>query len=152
MKLSLAFPVLLLFLSLTAAWPAPDQKEPTVTKEVALKAITLFREQPHTEAGRGAAALILRFAEESPDVKVTLEHSQMEWFGPKEDLKNYSILLVAYVAGSLRSQLDSGKKEHDGPASAKQVVETYKKLKQIDPKLGIEPIEKMLAESEHKSK
>ena len=144
--------LILCMLFSVAAWSAPETPEPPVPKEAALHAIVVFREQPQTETGRGAAALIVRFAEESPAVKVSIDKTQTEWFGPKEDLKNYSILLVAYIAGSVRSQLESGRTEHDVSASTQQLLETYQKLKQNDPHLRIEPVEKKLAEIGLKSK
>lgn len=122
------------------AQPAPQ----TITKEIARKAIVLFRQEPVSERGKGAASLLIHFARESPDVEVTMSSSALPWLVTKRPSEYSSTLLVAYIAGSVRSQLDSGATKNDPVAGAEQVIETYHLLQKTDPTFKMEEVEKLI--------
>ena len=134
---------LALFPAVAVAAPAQPLKPP-VTKDMARKAIALFREEPASEAGRGAASIILRFAEESPDVEVVIAPPFLPWFADKPAMKHGDTLMAAYLAGTILSQLDSGAAKFDPVAGAEQVIETYEKLKKAKPDLRIPSVETLI--------
>ena len=121
-----------------------QQSDDKVTKEVALKSIATFREDPESERAHVAAAIIVRFARESPDVEVTAGKRYLPWMDTQPIPKASSILLAAYIAGSVRSQLESGQAKNDPLAGEEQVIETYRKLQQTNPDLRIEAVEKLI--------
>lgn len=135
---------ILLLLALSAFSVLALDEDKPITKEIALKAIALFRADPSSDDGRAAGAIIFRFVEASPDVNVKISKAILPWLGSNRGSKQESMLLVAYVAGSTQSQLLSGKKEDDKLAGLLLVNETYLKLQQEEPNLHIEAIEKLI--------
>jgi hypothetical protein len=138
MRLYLA--ALALFLSLLVGAPAQSPKSP-ITKDNVRQAIALFREDPTSERGRGAASIIVHFAEESADVEVVISPSVLPWLGSKPTPKYSDTLLAAYLAGTVRSQLESGVTKSDPVAGVEQVIETYLKLKKTEPNLRVPVVE-----------
>jgi len=137
-------PALLLVAVLGFGVFASSAAEP-VSKEFVRQAITVFRAEPHSEKGRAAAALILRFAEESPDVEVVVSPKTLPWMGSDLSPEYGAKMLVAYAAGSIRSQLDRKVTKDDDKAGMAQVVETYLFLQKKDPELRIPVIEAIIA-------
>jgi hypothetical protein len=118
--------------------------EPVITKEVALKAIAIFRDDPLSEDGRGAAALIVMFVDKNHDVLVELSKKAFPVFdAPGVSQKETSLLLAAFAAGNVDSQLLRGVKKDDPYAGDLQLIQTYRQLQTKNPKLKITAIEKM---------
>jgi hypothetical protein len=133
---------LLAFCAATLSMAAPA--EPVITKEVALKAIGLFREDPLSEDGRAAAAILVMFVDRNHDVVVALSKKAFPVFGaPGVSQKETSLLLAGFVAGNLDSQLLRGVKKDDAYAGDLQLIETYRQLQTKNRKLKIPAIEKM---------
>jgi hypothetical protein len=134
--------LLLLALSICSTFAAEEEKP--ITKDIALKAIALFRANPGSEDGRGAAAIIFRFAEASPDVTITLSKDLLPWVGTNPGSKYESLLLAAYIAGSTQAQLLNAKSGDDKLAGTLLLNEIYLKLQQDEPNLHIDTIEKSI--------
>ena len=136
-----AVPLIALFAArISVAAPA----DPVITKEVALKAITLFRDDPLSEDGRAAAAIIIMFADKSHDVLLGLSKKVFPVFGaPGVSQRETSLLLAAFAAGNVDSQLLRGVKKDDAYAGDLQLIQTYRQLQKKNPKLKIPAIEKM---------
>jgi len=133
-----------LFASIALTVSTAASADPVITKEVALKAIGFFRDDPLSEDGRGAAAIIVLFVEKSPDVVVDLNRKAFPVFGaPGVSQKDTSLLLAAFAAGNLDSQLLRGVKKDDPYAGDLQMIQTYRQLQRKNPKLKIPAIEKM---------
>lgn len=132
----------ILFLALTVSEATPS--EPVITKEVALKAIAIFRNDPTSEDGRAAAALIVIFVDKNHDVMVSLTKKAFPVFqargvSPKET----SLLLAAFAAGNVDSQILRGVRKDDAYAGDLQLIQTYRQLQQKNRKLKIPAIEEM---------
>ena len=97
------------------------------------------------------ASVILRFAEESPDVEVEISPQALPWLNVKPSPEHSAILLTAYMAGTIRSQLERGVTKNDSLAGAEQVIETYQQLKKIEPGLRIAEV-KTLIDVKHRGK
>jgi hypothetical protein len=134
--------LLLLALSVCSTFALDDDKP--ITKEIALKAIALFRADPGSDDARAAGAIIFRFVDASPDVTVKISKDVVPWLGTNKGSKYESMLLVAYIAGSAQAQLQNGKAGDDKLAGTLLVNETYLKLQQSEPNLHIEAIEKLI--------
>jgi hypothetical protein len=135
---------ILLLLALSVCSTFALEEEKPITKEIALKAIALFRANPGSDEALAAGSIILHFAEASPEVKITISKDTLPWLGENRGTKYESALLIAYVAGSAGSQLLSGKAKDDQLAGTMLVNETYLKLQQREPNLHIEAIEKLI--------
>jgi hypothetical protein len=128
--------------ALTVSTAAPADL--VITKEVALKAIGLFREDPLSEDGRGAAAIIVTFVDKSHDVVVGLSKKVFPVFdAPGVSKKETNALIAAFIAGNLDSQLLRGVKKDDPYAGDLQMIQTYRQVQQKNPKLKIPALEKM---------
>lgn len=118
--------------------------EPVITKEVALKAIAIFRDDPLSEDGRAAASIIVIFIEKNHDVIVTLSPKVFPVFRAKGvSQQETSLLLAAFGAGNLDSQLLRGVKKDDAYAGDLQLIQTYRQLQRKNRKLNIPALEKL---------
>src|SRR5688572_13388333 len=138
------WPALPLIALLSATAPVATAADPVISKEVALQAITLLRNDPLSEDGRAAAALILAFVDKSKEVVVALNKKVFPVFdAPGVSQKEKSLLLAAFAAGNADSQLLRGVKRDDPYAGDLQLIETYRQLQKKNRKLRIPGIEKM---------
>ncbi len=121
------------------------QGKGAVSKEDARRAIAIFRRDPLNSQGEMTRPIILKFAEDSPDVEISLSDKRLSWVGNKAVPEETSqLLVVAYVAGDVQSQLDSGKTKDDPVAAAEQVITTYGQLKRANPELRVREVEELI--------
>jgi hypothetical protein len=138
------WPVLPLIAFVAATVSTAIAADPVISKEVALKAITLLRNDPLSEDGQAAAALIFMFVEKSKEVVVALNKKVFPVFDdPGVSQKEKSLLLAAFAAGNADSQLLRGVKKDDPHAGGLQLIQTYRQLQNKNRKLRIPGIEKM---------
>jgi hypothetical protein len=118
--------------------------KPAVTKELALKAITVFREDPTSDLGQAARSVIVSFSHDSPDViiKFTPKNYPISQIKPVSEEERLT-LLAAFIAGNTDSQLLRGSKKDDAYAGDLQLIQTYRQLQKRNPKLRIQAIEKL---------
>ena len=122
-----------------------QQGKGTVSKEDARRAIAIFRRDPLNSQGEMTRPIILKFAEDSPDVEISLSDKRLSWVGNKSVPEETSqVLVVAYVAGDIQSQLDSGKTKDNPVAAAEQVIATYGQLKRANPDLRVREVEELV--------
>ena len=122
----------LLLLNLASAFAAQSTLPP-VTKHGVRNAIAVFRAQPTTQFGHVAAAMIFHFAETSPDTQVVISDKFTPWTAHKPYPKHTDELAIAYLAGTIRSQLEHGTRKNDPVAGAEQIIETYQQLRKAEP-------------------
>jgi hypothetical protein len=138
------------FLGFGAGVIASTNEVAKITKEEAVKAIVEFRKNPLTEEGRFAAGRIISFAEQSDDVSIHIAQPLVPWLHDGTDEKYRSLLLGAYIAGNVKSQLDHGIQRDDPHAGMLVVFEVYHQMKEADKKCRIPEIEEfMKLETEH---
>jgi hypothetical protein len=90
---------------------------------------------------------MIGFATESDDVSVMVsEKTGVVWMKDKVAAKNdlRPLLLCAYIAGNVKSQLAKGKKENDAAAGIKASIQVYGILKKSDPEFKLESMEKLI--------
>jgi hypothetical protein len=115
-----------------------------ITKEIALKAIVIFRDDPLSKEGRAAAALIVTFIDKNHDVVVELNKKAFPVFdAPGVSQDERALLLAAFAAGNADSQLLRGVRKDDSYAGDLQLIQTYRQLQRNNVKLKIPSIEKM---------
>ena len=115
----------------------------TVSRDEVLKAISVFQTDPSSRQGSDAAETILAFAKTSDAVRISLSHAVVPWLkkGDSPDADTRNMLLTAYVAGNIISQLKSGKAHDDVYAGWQQVLTTYAQLLVINPAAKISEVE-----------
>ena len=122
------------------------EPEPVITKEMALKAAVLFRNaDPFSEDARGYAGVLVQFTEKSPDVMVKISPKTLPIFEDKNlSVQVRAILIGAFMAGNVDSQLLRGRKQSDSYAGDLQLIETYRLMQKKKPHLVIPGIEKLI--------
>ena len=143
--MSSRFPILVLLLLGFMIGPVTAEPEPVITKEMALRAITLFRSaDPLSEEALGFAAIIVRFVDKNHDVLVKLSPKVFPVFGAKGvSQRETTILLAAFSAGNIDSQILHGIRKDDPYSGDLQLIQTYRQLQKHNRKLKIEGIEKL---------
>ena len=122
----------------------------SIDRDTVRKAIIIFRRTPANQQGSMVRPIILRFARESPDVEVVVSPKVMPWIGDsKAHVQARAVLLTAYVAGNVRSQLDQRKTKDDPMAGTEQVIDTYRQLQLTEPRLRIMEVEKLIELQRH---
>ncbi len=117
----------------------------SIDKDTVRKAITIFRRTPSNQQGSMVRPIILRFAQESPDVEIVVSQKFLPWIGVNKVREEAgAVLLTAYVAGNVQSQLDKNKTKDDPVAGTEQVIATYRQLQQTQPRLRITEVEKLI--------
>jgi len=120
----------------------------TASGEIAEKdvraAIREFLETPWTGRPSQSRRTIHTFAGQSKEVLVITCDTTFSWFG---DLGQpyRGVLFDAYVAGNVRSQLDSGIKGDDPYSGLIQVFRVYRHLRAESPDYRVPELEKLLA-------
>ena len=119
--------------------------ETKISRETALDAIMTFRADPFSGWNRGAAGIIFKFVEKSPDVVVNITRKALPFLGDKSvNHSDECLLLAAFVAGNVDSQLLKKRKKDDSYAGDLQVIATYRQMQQKNPKLRIASVEKLI--------
>jgi len=118
---------------------ADDARRAAARKEV-LDAIKAFREDPLSKEGLAAGRTIIVFAEASDDVMVTIGLHTCPWLREKE-YKHGTTLLVAYVAGNVRVQLQKAVARNHTYEGVLQVIETYGQLRAKKATEPVKPVE-----------
>jgi hypothetical protein len=140
-------------LSLLLAPPAAIVLEPQAPDDEArIRAqIELFLADPTSETGSDAASAIAVYVNESKAVDVQISTKVCVWVlsGAEQDTKEK--LLAAFMAGNVRSQLDTGTKRDDSYSGIVQALRVYRALKAQNPSLkeaGMERFATMQAKGE----
>jgi hypothetical protein len=134
---------LLLLAALLAGAERGHAEDKAVSKESALKAIEVFEGDPSSPEGRTASATLMAFAQKSDAVKIYLSRDVVPWTKDRDaaDADTRDMLLVAYVAGNIHSQLTTGKAEDDPYSGWQQVFNTYEQLQMINPTVKVKEVE-----------
>jgi hypothetical protein len=126
----------------------------TPSKQEVLDAIGIMEKGVSTPGAMAAAKSIVIYAQVSDDVMVDIGEEQLPWVAEKWDMDEarfkscQSLLMAAFVAGNIKSQLKSQKAEDDTYSGWLFAIDTYRRLKARDSfrSPAIEALSKMQAE------
>jgi len=105
------------------------------SKQEVLDAITVMEKNISGPEAPGAAKTIVVFAQLSDDVMVDIGEEELPWLSEKWNLGKdqeqtcQSLLMAAFVAGDVKSQLKREKAEDDTYSGWLFTIETYHRLK-----------------------
>jgi hypothetical protein len=119
---------------------------PKNSKEMVLRAIIVFRNQPFEEQARAAAAVIFEFGETSPEVMVKISSKVVPFFKTKATKlsdEQRGILLTAFMAGIIDEQLLRNHKQDEPVAGILQMLATYRQMQTRWQNLRVPEIEKL---------
>src|SRR3990172_12924897 len=112
-----------------------------ITAESALRAIKIFEDDPLSEQAKEAISTVIRFAETSDVVTITIASKYIPWIDDGKEYKNSHILLGAYIAGNLKAQLERRIKRNQPYDGILQVISAYKQLSKANAIEKIDAIE-----------
>jgi hypothetical protein len=107
----------------------------TPSKAEVLSAITVMEKSVTGPEAPNAAKTIVVYAQLSDDVMVDIGQEQLPWLsekwelGPDKVQTCQSLLMAAFVAGNIKSQLKAEKAEDDTYAGWIFTIDTYRRLK-----------------------
>jgi hypothetical protein len=126
---------LLLGLLIMLAGTGAARADKHVSKADALAAIGVFSKDPSSKEGFAAGATLLAYTKSSDSVHVYLSKDALPWLKDKnaDDSDTRDMLVTAYLAGNVRSQILKGNSYDDPYSGWQQVFLTYAQLKAINP-------------------
>ena len=105
------------------------------SKQDVLTAISVLEKNITSPEATEAAKTVVIYAQQSDDVMVDIGEDQLPWIGEKWGLDrtreqaNQSLLLAAFVAGNIRSQIKNDKVEDDTYSGWIFAIDAYKRLR-----------------------
>ena len=123
-----------------------ETKKESPTKADVLAAIERFMANP---GPTDDARLINQFAQESSDCMVGLSPNVMPWATVQPAPKYSGALLTAFIAGNVKSQLDSGKNADDPHAGLLAVFKVYEKLREKDKDFKVAQIDELMTKEKN---
>jgi len=108
---------------------------PTPSKQEVLMAISVLEKNITGPQAPDAAKTIVVYAQQSDDVMVDIGQDQLPWIGERWGLDrereqmNQSLLLAAFVAGNIRSQIKNERAEDDTYSGWVFAIDAYKRLR-----------------------
>jgi len=117
-----------------------------ISKDIALKAIEIFENEPLSQDGEGAASIITEYASESEDIDIVISDKIITWLvsNDKDPYYKYrAILLAAYLTGNVKSQIVQGVAQDDPYSGLNQVLKTYHQLQKQDMSFNLQEIEEI---------
>ncbi|CAN5410452.1 hypothetical protein BH09PLA1_BH09PLA1_35130 [soil metagenome] len=119
-----------------------DQKKLTPSKSEVLASIERFMANP----GPGEDAIAInKFAEDSKDCLVSVTPNVLTWMNHQPPYKYAGAFFTAFIAGNIKSQLDSGKVADDSHAGLLSVFKVYDTIRARDKEFKASEIDELIA-------
>jgi hypothetical protein len=126
----------------------------TPTRHDVLMAISVLERSVTGPEAVDAAKTIVLYAQDSDDVLVDIGPEQLPWvsekwgLGKEQELECQSMLLAAYVAGNIRSQIKNSRTEDDTYSGWVFAINAYNRLRAKGPfrSQSIEELSRMEAD------
>ncbi|MGA2016353.1 MAG: hypothetical protein ABSH26_05315 [Opitutaceae bacterium] len=105
------------------------------SKQDVLLAISVLEKNITAPEAADAAKTVVIYAQQSDDVMVDIGQDQLPWIGERWGLdrareqSNQSLLLAAFVAGNIRSQIKNDRAEDDTYSGWVFAIDAYKRLR-----------------------
>lgn len=117
-----------------------------IDRDLVSKALSVYGQTPLTEEGQSAGAILFMYASKSNDIKIALREELVPWIktaDPDDPVSQQ--LLVAYIAGNVKSQFERSEAIDDPYSSIIMVLKIYDLIKQKDPDLTIPELDQFAA-------
>jgi hypothetical protein len=114
------------------------------TEQEVRAAIDAIEKDPVAAARTDHLKTVMTFAEESPDVMVMLDPELLPLWANKTD-PHAPLLNAAFVAGNVKSQLDSKKNKDDSYAGLQMMFKAYHAIQASEKEYKVEAIDKLEA-------
>lgn len=135
--------IFLLALSILTAARA----EPVTRREVLAAIATIEKDVTSSDAVE-AAATVTRFGKESDDVLITVGTKTLPWVQtdvPEAEAKARMLLMAAYFAGDIKSQLEKGRPVDDPYNGWLVAIKAYRQILKKQPDMVIPELEDLIS-------
>jgi hypothetical protein len=139
--------LVVLLILVVSAVQAEERKKPGVKiSDQSFRQIssTFLNDPQHRSAGDWSR-LILLYTMQTPNAVVALGSEEMHWVALDPNERRSLLLLAAYAAGNIQSQLNSGVKRNDRYSGLLTLFRVYRVLQEQDAKFKIVAVEHLLA-------
>ena len=114
------------------------------TEQEVRAAIDAIEKDPLAAAKTDHPKTVMTFAEESPDVMIILDREVIPTWGNTTD-PHAPLLNAAFVAGNVKSQLDSKKNKDDSYAGLQSLFKAYHAIQASEKDYKVDAIDKLEA-------
>jgi hypothetical protein len=124
---------------------ATARAEP-VTRHEVLAAIAVLENDVTSADAIAAAATVARFGQESDDVLITVGAETLPWVQtdvPEAEAKIRALLMAAYFAGDIKSQLEKHRPVDDPYRGWLSVIRAYRQILKKHPDMVIPEVEEL---------
>jgi hypothetical protein len=147
MRICRSVGLLVLLATLGSIASAEDRtiKDVKISEQTFRGVSSLLSNDPLSKSARDWSRLILLYALQTKDAMVVLDKTELAWVGLGEADPQQSLLLVAaYAAGNIRSQLNSGVKRNDRYSGLLTLFRVYRALREKNDKFKIAEVDELL--------
>jgi hypothetical protein len=107
-------------------------------------AVEQFLSDPVGDDAQEAMSTVVSLTDERDDVEVVIAPEVLVWYSDEEEYAGSDQLLVSFIAGNVRSQLDTGVSRNDDYSGLIQVIRVYRALVEADPDMEHEALEELI--------
>lgn len=122
-----------------------DRKSPIISEKTFRQTSSLFLEDPLHSSARDWARLILLYSQQSSNAAVVLSKEELRWAGLDRGDPHSLLLLAAYSAGNIQSQLNSGVKRNDRYSGVLTLFRVYRALREKNERFRVSAVDDLLA-------
>ncbi|HTU22161.1 MAG TPA: hypothetical protein VMG10_29245 [Gemmataceae bacterium] len=141
---TMAMSVLLVATGSAALADERDKKGVTISDRSFRQIATTFLNDPRHSSAPAWARLILLYMKQTSSAAVVLGSEELQWAGFGDDDRHLQVLLAAYAAGNIQSQLNSGVKRNDRYSGLLTLFHVYRTLREQDKKFQIAALDRLL--------
>jgi hypothetical protein len=122
-----------------------DRKGPEISDKVFRQSSALFLDDPLNKSAPDWARLILLYSQQTSSAAVVFGREELSWSGLDRDHPRSLLLLAAYSAGNIQSQLNSGVKRNDRYSGLLTLFRVYRALREQNEQFRISSVDDLLA-------
>lgn len=122
-----------------------DSKGPKISDQIVRQTSSLLVEDPLSRSARDWARLILLYVQQTSNAAVVLGREELRWADVDKDDPRSLLLLAAYAAGNIQSQLNSGVKRNDRYSGLLTLFRVYRALREQKAQFRIAAVDDLLA-------
>lgn len=120
------------------------RKGPEITDQIFRQTSSLLLGDPLNRSARDWARLILLYSQQTSNAAVILGKEESHWIGLDGNDPRSLLLLAAYSAGNIQSQLNSGIKRNDRYSGLLTLFRVYRALREQSKQFRIAAVDDLL--------
>jgi hypothetical protein len=146
MKTGRMIGVAVLLIAVISAVRSDERKSPgiTISDKSFQQISTAFLNDPQHKSAGDWSRLIMLYAKQTSSAELLLGRDEMHWVALDPSERRSLLLLAAYAAGNIQSQLNSGVKRNDRYSGVLTLFRVYRSLREQNGTFKIAAVENLL--------